>query len=193
VPDLAREAARNLDGFGDVQVVNADFECWRPVPERRFDLVLAATSWHWLDPDIRYQHAWELLRPGGHLAFWSATHVFPPEGDPFFREIQDVYDEIGQGGPEPEVTPAPGELPEQHDEIERSGMFRVVDVRQYDWEIRYHAESYIDLLLTFSGHIAMADWQRERLFSAIRTALAARREPVLRRHWGAALHVARRL
>jgi hypothetical protein len=48
------------------------------------------------------------------------------------------------------------------------------------------------LLDTFSGHIAMADWQRDRLYGEIRRRLAARPDGQLRRHWGAVLHVARR-
>ena len=27
----------------------------------------AATAWHWIDPGIRYQRAWQALRPGGYL------------------------------------------------------------------------------------------------------------------------------
>jgi SAM-dependent methyltransferase len=94
---LAAEARRNLAGYPRVTVVNAGFESWRPEPPERFALVFAATAWHWIDPWVRYRKAWELLRPGGHLAFWEATHVFPDGGDPFFRELQHVYDEINEG------------------------------------------------------------------------------------------------
>ena len=61
-----------------------------------------------------------------------------------------------------------------------------------DWEIAYDADAYIDLLETFSGHIAMAPWQRERLYGEIRRRLAARPDGLLRRHWGTVMHVARR-
>lgn len=71
------------------------------------------------------------------------------------------------------------------------GLFTGVAVRRFDWEIKYTAEAYIRLLDTFSGHIAMADWQRDRLYGEIRRRLAARPDGQLRRHWGAMLHVAR--
>jgi SAM-dependent methyltransferase len=189
--DLADEARRNLAGFGRVTVVNADFETWRPPSPGAFGLVFAATAWHWIDPDVRYLKARELLKPGGHLAFWEAAHVFPHGGDPFFREIQDVYDEINEGTPPPAGFATPGELADSAAEIEASGLFTDVAVRRFDWEIRYTAESYIRLLDTFSGHIAMADWQRDRLYGEIRRRLAARPGGRLRRHWGAILHVAR--
>ena len=63
----------------------------------------------------------------------------------------------------------------------------------FDWETVHDADSYIDLLDTFSGHIAMADWKRERLYGEIRRRLAGRPEGTLRRHWGAVLHIARPL
>ncbi|HEY6423501.1 MAG TPA: class I SAM-dependent methyltransferase [Pseudonocardiaceae bacterium] len=85
--ELAATARRELTEFPHVEVIHSAFETWAPGPADRFDLVFAATAWHWLDPGSRYQRAWELLRSGGHLAFWSATHVFPDSGDPFFAEL----------------------------------------------------------------------------------------------------------
>ncbi len=192
-PELAVLARRNLAAFRDVGVVQGAFETWEPPSGMWFDLVAAATSWHWIDAEVRYRKAWEVLRPGGHLAFWSATHVFPDDGDRFFAEIQEVYEEIGEGLPPDAVWPRPGQLQDQRAEIEGTGLFEDVRVRQFDWEITYDAESYIDLLETFSDHIAMEPWQRERLFGEIRSRLVRRPYGLVRRHWGAALHVARRV
>ena len=162
-----------------------------PYDQDRFDLVFAATAWHWIDPAVRYRRAWELLPPGGHLAFWSAAHVFPEGGDPFFAEIQDVYDEIGEGLPGARQV-RPSELPDSRAEIMSSGLFEDVAVRRFDWEVSYDAEEYIRLLDTFSGHIAMQAWQRDRLYAEIRRRLAQRPDGLLARHWGAVLNVARR-
>jgi len=191
--ELAAVARRHLAAFPHVDVVHAAFETWEPSPRLSFDLLFAATAWHWIDARVRYRKAWELLRPGGHVAFWSATHVIPEHGDPFFREIQEVYDEIGEGMPPDASWPRPGELPDERADIEESGLFDGVVVRQFDWEVVYDAETYIDLLETFSGHIAMQPWQRERLYGEIRRRLAERPDGRLRRHWGAVLHVARRI
>lgn len=46
------------------------------------------------------------------------------------------------------------------------------------------AGEYIRLLDTFSGHLAMAAWQRDRLYGEIRRRLAERPDGRLRRHWG---------
>ena len=192
-PDLAGVARRNLAGL-DVEVIGERFEDWRPRPGDQAALVYSATAWHWIDPAVRYRRAWSALRPAGQLAFWSALHVFPDGGDPFFRDIQDVYQEIGEGLPSGENHwPRPGELQDQRAEIEAGGLFRVTAVRHFDWEQVYDAESYIAVLSTFSGHIAMDQWKRDRLYGEIRSRLARRPDHSVRRHWGAALHVARRL
>ncbi len=188
---LAGQARRNLAGFPLVTVVNADIESWRPEPAA-FDLVYAATAWHWIDPDVRYCKAWELLKPGGHLAFWESIHVVPADGDPFFRDIQDVYDEIGDGLPGGWEYSTAQTLPDVRAEIEATGLFTDVHVRRFGWEISYTAPEYLRLLDTFSGHIAMAQWQRDRLYGEIRRRLAQRPDGILRRHWGAVLHVARK-
>jgi aminoglycoside phosphotransferase (APT) family kinase protein len=54
--------------------------------------VFAATAWHWVDPEVRYSKAAAVLRPRGHLALWGAGRVIPYDGDPFFEEIQEVYE-----------------------------------------------------------------------------------------------------
>ena len=191
--NLAAIARRDLAQFRDVQIVEQSFETWQPADGERFDLVFAATAWHWIDPAVGYQLAWRLLRPGGHLAVWSAGHVLPADGDPFFREIQDVYDEIGEGLPPGSELPAPGRLPTFRGAIEGSGLFAVTVATEFVWELRYTAEEYISLLDTFSGHIAMAQRQRDRLYAEVQRRLAARPDGMLRRHWGAVLQVARRL
>ena len=85
---LAAVARENLADMAEVEVLHGSFEEWEAPVAVRFDLVVAATAWHWIDPAVRYHNAWRLLRRGGHLAYWSATHVFPVGGDPFFREIK---------------------------------------------------------------------------------------------------------
>ena len=83
--------------------------------------MFAATAWHWIDPAVKYRKAASVLRPGGHLAFWEAVHVLPDGGDPFFAEIQDVYDEIGSGMPDGHVFAKPDTLAANEAEIAASG------------------------------------------------------------------------
>lgn len=102
-----------------------------------------------------------------------------------------MYDAIGEALPDGAPRPAPGELPELTAEIEKSGQFDIVTVEDFDWTVDYDAEAYIILLRTFSGHIAMAPSDRERLFTEIRQRLARRPSGTVRRGWGTILHIAK--
>jgi len=190
-PDLAHQARRNLREQ-PVEVHVAAFEAW-DADARTFALVYAATAWHWVDPAIRYRKAHALLRPGGHLAFWSAQHAFPRDFDPFFAEIQEVYDAIGESHPgEAWPPPPPEELPDAAAEIHATGLFDGVRVKRYVWEVTYTADEYVSLLDTFSGHMSMDAAKRAVLYDEVRMRIGARADPTVRRHWCAILHVARR-
>lgn len=190
-PALATRASENLAGYPDVEVVPVSFEAWHT--DRTFDLVYAATSWHWLDPQVRYSKAASLLEPEGSLAFFTAGHAFPEDADPFFFEIQPVYEALGEHDPsEAWPPPSPEELPDQAPEVVGSGFFEDVRVIRYVWEQRYTVDGYLALLNTFSGHIAMQPEKRAQLFSEIRRTIGQRADPTIRRHWFALLHVARR-
>jgi SAM-dependent methyltransferase len=188
--NLTAVARRNLAAYPDVCVDIAPFETWDAKSET-FDLVFAATAWHWVDPDVRYRKAANLLKPGGHLAVSEASHAFPSDADPFFREIQPVYEAIG----EDKITewPPPEDVPNLREEIEASRLFTDFQSRRYVWDLMYNAEEYIDLLNTFSGHIAMEPDKREHLYRNVRERINARPDPRVRRHWLAILNVTRKL
>jgi SAM-dependent methyltransferase len=187
---LAERSRRSLAGL-PVEIHVAEFEDWQGRPAS-FDLVYAATSWHWLDPTIRYRKAYRLLRPGGHLAFWGAGHAFPAGFDSFFTEIQEVYDSLGEGLGEEWPPPPPDRVADDSAEIEASGLYEQIQVRRYVWETLYTADQYIALLDTFSGHITMQTEKRAHLYQEIRNRIGRRSDQQVRRHWLAILHVARR-
>jgi SAM-dependent methyltransferase len=189
-PRLAERARGNLAGL-PVEIHVAPFEAWEGEPGA-FDLVFAATAWRWIDPAARYRQAHRFLAPGGHLAFWSALHAIPAGFDPFFAEIQAVYDAIGESRDGEWPPPPPEEVPDHAAEIEASGLFEDIQVRRYVWEKSYTSDAYIALLNTFSGHIAMEAEKRQHLYREIRERIGRRPDQRVRRHWYAILHVARR-
>jgi len=191
-PNLADVARRELHGLGDVDVHVATFESWTGDDES-FDLVLAATSFHWLEPSVAFSQAARLLRPGGSLAVVSTEHVLPAaDGDLFFREVEDAYAAVGMsdglGGPQPpERVPAPYSA-----SILASGLFEAPVQRRYVWAQSYSAEEYLTLLSTYSGHIAASAQQRETLFRDIRARIDARPGRAVRKHYLTILETARR-
>jgi SAM-dependent methyltransferase len=191
---LAAVARRNLVGFPEVEVINADFETWQP-GLGEFDAVLAFTAFHWIAPDVRYAKAASLLRDHGVLAVVTTEHVLPPDGDDFFLEVQEDYEAVvpddpatKAGGPKP-----PDTILDLREEMTASGRFLNIAVRRYLWDVAYTADEYIGVLNTYSGHRALDDDTRERLLARIRRRVETRPGGQVRKTYLAMLNLAERL
>ncbi len=187
--NLARLARRKLAQFPRVEILNARFEDW-DAGGAVFDVVFAANSWHWLDPELRYRKAAALLRPGGVLALSISHHAFPSGFDPFFTEIQACYEAIG----EPRLAwppPPPDEVPGAREEIERSGFFEDIRIARYLRAGEFTADQYIAMMSTASDHRLLEPAKRERLFAEMRRLIDARPGGRVRKHLLTILHVAR--
>ena len=74
--NLSASAGRAHDGRAPSTIVTSSFE-EVDLPGATFDLVVSATAFHWVDPDVGIPKAFRLLRPGGW--FVLVWNVF---GDP---------------------------------------------------------------------------------------------------------------
>lgn len=189
-PALADHARQTLRAYPRVEVINTGYEDWEHSGSATFDLVYVANAWHWIDPEVKWSKTAQLLGGTGRLAVFDAGHAFPAGFDPFFTEIQSVYHRLGRRMATWPPTP-PDQLPDPTPDYEASGHFTVDAVRRYLWATEYDADGYLDLLSTFSDHIAMSDADRTELFTAIRDLIAARPGGRITRHWISTLVIAR--
>jgi SAM-dependent methyltransferase len=159
---MAALAAENLAQFPHVSIENARFEEW-PLQPGAFHLVIAAQSFHWVDPQVGYERAARCLRPGGALAlFWNR----PVGAEPALRQALDaVYERHAPGLSR---TNVPREMPWVHEAIDRSDRFEPVEIRRFPWTDKRDAESYARLLATYSDHAALPETQRRPLLEEIR-------------------------
>ena len=178
-PNLAEVARRSLP---EAEIVVSSFEDWDP-GSRRFDLVFAATSWHWIDPKVRYTKAAAI---GDALAVVATRHVSSGGDDSLYIDFQDAYVEAGE---ERTDLPHPDDVPDDRAEIEASGLFGEVAVRRYVVAHDYAIDDYIQVLETYSGHRAMDPAARDRLYASIRRIVGDR---PIRKHYLFLLHVAKR-
>jgi len=188
--NLAYVAQRNLADFPNVEVRCTRFEDWKSLPQ--FDLVLAITAWHWLDPAVRFQRAAAALKQRGILAFTETEHVFPPGFDPFFEKVQDSYEAIGIGRlrwPPPAIEV----IPDSRAEIAQSGLFDDVRVLRRVWTEEFTADEHVALMRTASDHRQIEPAKREWLFSEMKRLIEARPGGRVVKHNLTMLHIARRL
>jgi SAM-dependent methyltransferase len=163
--ELAAIASRHLAGFETTDVIVADFERWE-LPSEPFDAVVSATAFHWIDPEMRFVKAADALMPGGVLAIVDTEHVAGGT-EQFFVEVQDCY-ERWDPKTEPDLRlSAAADIEANVDEVARSGRFGPVSVRRYEWDQAYSTSDYLDLLLTYSGHLALEPPARACLLDCI--------------------------
>ena len=130
-------------------------------PER-FDLVYAAQSWHWVDPDRGFARVAELLRPGGLLAlFWNRANDASGE---LRRAIDAVYERMA---PELAGGGSGGRGIDHAAAVRASGAFGEVERREYAWSDRRSASSYVRLLGTHSNHRMLPADRRAALHEAV--------------------------
>ncbi|SRR6266567_4909645 len=60
---MAALARHRLAAFRDVEVETSAFEEWDD-GGRRFDVLVSASAWHWVDPAVGWRRAHDLLHPG---------------------------------------------------------------------------------------------------------------------------------
>jgi SAM-dependent methyltransferase len=190
-PDLAALTRRKLAGYPAACVVVAAFEDW-PLPRQPFDAVVAATAFHWLDPAVRVQKAAQALRPGGVLAL-IATHHIAGGDEPFFAEVQACYQKWDPTTPAACRRPAAAAIPQDSQELDQSGLFGPVTFRRYPWEQTYTTAAYRDLLLTFSGPLALAAKARQGLLDCIAGLMDSRYGGRITKRYLTELRLAQRL
>lgn len=163
--EMAAVARRNLRDFPNVTIEVSPFEDWTP-PATPFDLVLSATAFHWIDPDIRVDKAADVLRPGGTLAKIYSEHVAGGT-ERFFIDAQDCYERFDPKTP-PGLRQTPAaDIPDDPSAFDRSQRFGPAQFRRYEWEQTYTTRTYLDLLMTYSGHRALPQPAREGLLACL--------------------------
>ncbi|MET7482169.1 class I SAM-dependent methyltransferase [Streptomyces sp. NPDC005538] len=171
-PSLAAVARRNLGAFPRAEVRVADFERWE-LPDEPFDLAVIATAYHWLDPRTRVARVASALRPGGTFAVVTTHHVAGGTQE-FFDRSQRCYERWDPTTPPGFRSPTEDESVTDTGEFERSEHFEGVRVWRGAREITYTTDEYLDVLLTYSNHLALDEPSRDGLLSCLRELLETR-------------------
>lgn len=171
-PSMAAVARRNLSAFPRADVEVADFELWEP-PTEPFDLAVIATAYHWLDPGTRVARAARVLRPGGRFAVVTTHHVAGGTQE-FFDRMQRCYERWDPATPPGFRSPTEDETATDTGEFERSAYFADVTVWRGAQEITYTTDEYLDVVLTYSNHLAMDEPSRQGLLACLRELLETR-------------------
>lgn len=158
-----------------LQVEVATFEAWQP-GDRRFDAVIAAQSWHWVDPDAGALKAAQVLRPDGRLAIFG--HVFEPPvevAEPFAAAYRRVAPD-SPFGKHPARRPLDLYLAGYAgvaDKIRETERFSDPAQWRFDWQQSCTRDRWLELLRTTGGLTQLRPDQVAEILNAVGGAIDA--------------------
>jgi SAM-dependent methyltransferase len=135
---------------------------------RRFELLISAQAWHWIDPRAGAIKAAAVLADGGRLAcFWNLGD--PPARvrerlAPIYERLAPELAGLGNSGGRSENTAAA---------IGDSGLFETAEVRRFEWTRTYATGEWLQFLATHSNHQALDGPRLAALLDAVGAAIDA--------------------
>jgi len=166
-------------GQTNFKVITATFED-AMLQGDSYDLVYAASAFHWVDAQIGCPKVYRLLKSGGVFALFRNNAV-QSDGNETYNEIQAVYDKyyyshyksdkrpikISETTYEDFLKPAEIYRGFRFESLEQYG-FKDIAMKLYNASRTYGADEYIALLDTMSDHRAMPEENRKALYAKIK-------------------------
>ncbi len=203
VVELGAEFATFLESKFEsrpLRVLHGAFEEVDLEPEL-FDIVAAATSFHWVPLPVGLQRAADILRPSGSLALWWNAFGDLSRPDPFHEALLPVLERLA---PELIDTPSaatPGSGPHMYAldaeariaEIDASQRFGPVHHESVSWTGRHTPEEARALFASFSPWLALPPGQRTEVLDALEALARDEFGGVVERPYLTPIYVAPRL
>lgn len=167
---MAALARRRIATFRNVDVEASTFEEWDD-RGRRFDVLVAASAWHWVDPSVGWQRAHDVLRPGGWIALLGNVVVRRPGEPEVYAETADLHERFSPGNPgwgHPPLEDDVSTADEGWGPVDgRGGLFGPPIVRRYPTVQWFDGDGFADLLRSTSLYRRLDRDVRDPLLDAI--------------------------
>jgi SAM-dependent methyltransferase len=170
---MAELARQRLAGLGNVHLERSTFEEWDD-RGRRFDVLVAASAWHWVDPAVGWRRAHDLLRRGGWIALLGHVVVRRPGEPEVYGATTDLHERFSPGNPswghpplEEDVRATDRGWGLVDDPGDPGGLFGPPVVRWYPTVQWFDGAGFADLLRSLSPYRRLDPDVREPLLDAV--------------------------
>ncbi|MGH1505949.1 MAG: class I SAM-dependent methyltransferase [Acidimicrobiales bacterium] len=136
------------------------------LPGEPFDLVAAATSFHWVPTEVGLARAAGALRPDGVLALWWNVFGDPDRPDPFHEAFAPLATRLAPSPPEAGAHPYALRTEERIAEISAAG-FDDIEVTRLSWTGRHSPAGLRAMFATFSPILALEEPDRTEVLDGI--------------------------
>jgi SAM-dependent methyltransferase len=154
-------------------VITSDFES-AELKNDRYDLIYAASAFHWVDAQIGCPKAFRLLKSGGTLALFRYNDI-RADGEIIYEELQEVYKKYYHKpykrpprlSREEYLSPAEILRGFGFEDLKTYG-FTDISMKLYDASRSFNADEYITLLETMSDHRCLPENDRNALYTGVK-------------------------
>lgn len=163
-PDLVAYCRNKFARHANADFVHASFEKWQPL--RTYDLMLAAQSFHWIEPQFGLQKAASLLVPNGTLAL--VWHLDESDETEFWRRGFDLHRRYFPDIPGNQGAELRNHFNTYRSALHNSKHFTAIGESELRWNAEYSADDWIKMRRTFSPDLQLAESDREQFYAALR-------------------------
>lgn len=193
---MAALARQRLAASPNVEVETSSFEEWDD-RGRRFDALVAASAWHWVDPAIGWGRAHNVLHAGGWMALLGHVVVRRPGEPEVYAETADLHERFSPGDSDWDHPPFEDAV-RATDEgwgppNDPGGLFGPTIVRWYPTVQWFDGEGFADHLRSTSLYRKLGRDVREPLLDAIAERIRTRMGDRAARRYLSVLRVGRRI
>ena len=163
--DMAEILKDKCTQYPNVSVDVVPFEEWNCPDNEKYDMIYSAQAFHWIDKKIKYKKCHELLKDNGYLVlFW-----YNPCNDklPATKEIEEKVDKIiekyvskyfvNKEKPERRIHDGVSNNDERKAEIEASGLFDLVEKKEYTQEVKNNPSQYLKAIKSVPAFASILD------------------------------------
>ena len=152
----------------DVDVIVSTFE-EAALRDSSFDLVAAATAYHWVDPTLGATKCARVLRDRAWLALWWTIWGDPRRPDPFHEALKPILRMKAPHLLDDEATPQAYErdLAARIAYVEATGAFEPPSQTDVEWEATHDPIAIRRIFSTFSPWLALPEPLRSELLGDV--------------------------
>jgi SAM-dependent methyltransferase len=165
-PDFFRLAQQNCQAYPKVEIQNTSFEEWTPTVEK-VDAVLAASSFHWISPEVGYPKAAYALKESGSLILLWNKELQPSYE--MYQSLSKIYQQYAPSLDRYEDRETQEEILRQLGQmVLDSGQFQDLVAGTMVSEVTYSTDEYLMLLNTYSPYLKLDPQRKDALFAGLR-------------------------
>jgi ubiquinone/menaquinone biosynthesis C-methylase UbiE len=143
------------------------------ISDNSFDVVLAGTAFHWLNPEIRCKKIHSVLKKDGHLViFWSA---WANDQSDFLKRMRELYVQNAPNYPQDYGNSEKKFLPE----LEASKLFEKPHFKVILEQEKYTKEKMLNLINSYSWVMSLDKNQKRKLFEDLENLFKEYKEPLI--------------